>query len=284
MRLTTYVSFCLLGCVIAKRPFDDSDLTVEAHVLMQTKSTVEKASVVHQDPLMKAPQRSVADGKSGAGVKLAVLAAEVLLGVFFARTLARWRDERGNAKEGLQTVSMDALELAAGEVASAASATPAALFAAARAGDESEVAKVLAAGCSADARDAWSCTALHVAADVGSVVVARRLLENGASVDAREAWDETPLHFAARTGSVKLINLLLGSGASIDAINADDKTPLVMAAAAGHEAACRVLLDRGGGAGDLPDDEVPPLLAVMIARDSLQVALGLRGPRDGEEK
>ena len=44
---------------------------------------------------------------------------------------------------------------------------------------------------SPESRDVFGCTRLHLCAAQGSALEARKLLEAGASADAREAWEET---------------------------------------------------------------------------------------------
>ncbi len=152
------------------------------------------------------------------------------------------------------------------------------LIAAANAGLERTVARLIAATSKLDAHGYQGCTALHRAVEHNNVVVTQMLLSAGAEPNSVDAAEETPLmicakyectesaqllishgadiaktskngqaalHMAAVSDSSEIIELLLGNDADIDMTNDDDNTPLILATYARNAGAIVELLKNG---------------------------------------
>lgn len=91
--------------------------------------------------------------------------------------------------------------------------------------------------------------ALFGAAGEGDAAAVARLLAAGASADARLApGGETPLMRAAARGHEDVARVLLGAGADASAQRADGFTPLILAVFFGHEGVVRLLVEHGADA------------------------------------
>jgi ankyrin repeat protein/mono/diheme cytochrome c family protein len=154
----------------------------------------------------------------------------------------------------------------------------AAMIAAVRAGNRSEIEKQIAPSPElVKGKDAGGSTALHHAAGFGPIgnlqllidkgadvnaknrrsstplhwaihdeAKARQLLEQGANVNAKQVQGRTPLYLAAMLGkSYSTMRLLLGRGADPNLASVNGQTPLMMAAARGNIEGMRLLIERG---------------------------------------
>uniref|UniRef100_UPI003D81C575 Designed ankyrin repeat proteins,Ferritin heavy chain, N-terminally processed n=1 Tax=Homo sapiens TaxID=9606 RepID=UPI003D81C575 len=119
------------------------------------------------------------------------------------------------------------------------------LLEAARAGQDDEVAVLMARGAEVNAADDVGVTPLHLAAQRGHLAIVSVLLAFGASVNAADLWGQTPLHLAATAGHLEIVEVLLRSGASVNARDNIGHTPLHLAAWAGHLEIVEVLLAYG---------------------------------------
>ncbi|HEX9187877.1 MAG TPA: ankyrin repeat domain-containing protein, partial [Vicinamibacteria bacterium] len=137
-----------------------------------------------------------------------------------------------------------------------------ALFAAARAGDAVEVARLLDAGVSADARGRYGTTALFFAADKGHLAVVELLLARGADAAVRDTfYDGTPLTWALERGHAAIARRLVEKGAP------DPEAALDLAVKEKDEALTRAVLARGPLAA--------PARALAIGRAREAKATGL---------
>jgi uncharacterized protein len=150
------------------------------------------------------------------------------------------------------------------------------LLAAAEANDAERVRALLAAGASAQARDAARDTALHRAAAAGHDALARLLLESGARPEAKNRASRTPLMLAARRGHLAAVRVLLWRGAGPNARGRDGETALGLAAGAswyvppGQEAAVVAAGAFEPGGEDwpqvpMPVDRVLPVVQALLA-------------------
>jgi ankyrin repeat protein len=146
-----------------------------------------------------------------------------------------------------------------------------------RAGDSAELAELLRAGASPNARDGRGETLLMQAALYGPTDMLKLLLdqgadangankagatalmraagdsakikllvEHGADVNARSALGNTPLILAARAhGSAMAVELLVAKGAEVNATNRFGASPILTAAASGDLATVRFLITQG---------------------------------------
>ena len=119
-----------------------------------------------------------------------------------------------------------------------------ALMAAAAAGEQASVKRLLELGADADLRDANGASALHYCADKGSVPCARLLLEGGleggGDLAAVDAHGNTPLHAAGRRGHSSLFAALVEAGADAEAVNDRGRPPKLLSKAEA-DAACAVM-------------------------------------------
>jgi ankyrin repeat protein len=113
------------------------------------------------------------------------------------------------------------------------------LHAAAQAGNEREVARLIAAGAVVDAGDYRSRTPLHLAAGIAASEVVAMLLAAGADPTALSTFKTTPLHEVAHgvVGAVDarldIIDRLLAARCPINAVDSAGRTALWYAAATG---------------------------------------------------
>jgi ankyrin repeat protein len=98
-------------------------------------------------------------------------------------------------------------------------------------GDAAEVARLLAAGADAAARDAVRFTPLHFAAQEQHPEVIELLLAAGADLQATDRWGNTPLWRAIFTahGDPAASILLLAAGADPDVANHTGISPRLLA-------------------------------------------------------
>ena len=113
-------------------------------------------------------------------------------------------------------------------------------MAAAAAGEESSVARLLELNADVDLADANYATALHYCADKGSVQCARLLIASCAYLGALDTHGNTCLHAAGRRGHAKLFNALVEAGADAEALNDRGRAPKLLDAA-DADAACAVM-------------------------------------------
>jgi uncharacterized protein len=113
-------------------------------------------------------------------------------------------------------------------------------------GDADLVAKLLAAGANANARNDYGSTPMSEAAVRGDVKILRALLAAGADVDSANADGETALMILARTSNVEAAQLLLSHGAQVNAREQwRNQTALMWAAAQRQPAMVRLLVSHG---------------------------------------
>lgn len=107
--------------------------------------------------------------------------------------------------------------------------------------------RLLLAGASLDAREAFGWTALHTAAERGSTTVLRVLLEaKGADVNAADIWGMTALHVAVDRGQEAAARILLDCPSADSAVPAEGgRTPAHTAARGASLAILRMLAERG---------------------------------------
>ena len=119
------------------------------------------------------------------------------------------------------------------------------LWAAARLGDASRVAELLAQGADPNAEFREGGTALHFAAQRGYDNVVRVLLEHGADVQATERLNQTSaLHFAI--GHPETVKVLMSHGADVNARDMQvGQAPLWWAVVKGDQASAEILLASG---------------------------------------
>jgi ankyrin repeat protein len=121
-------------------------------------------------------------------------------------------------------------------------ATPAALIAAAQAGDAAAVRRLLDAGTPVDARDTRGRTALLAATHANRVEVARLLIQRGADVNAKDDIQDSPFLYAGAEGRLEILRLTLAAGADLASTNRYGGTALIPAAHHGHVETVRELL------------------------------------------
>jgi len=120
---------------------------------------------------------------------------------------------------------------------------------AARLGDSTVAAALLAAGHDANATENDGTTALHMAAVRGDVTLVQMLLKAGANPSQRDALGRTPLHHAALGGNGALVELLVAAGAEVNVADLQGDTPLHLAARLVRSDGVRALLAAGADVG-----------------------------------
>jgi ankyrin repeat protein len=123
-----------------------------------------------------------------------------------------------------------------------ARATPAALVAAAEAGDLATLRRLLDAGTPVDARDDRQRSALLAATHANRIDAARLLIERGADVNAKDAIQDSPFLYAGAEGRLEILRLTLAAGADLKSTNRYGGTALIPAAHHGHLETVRELL------------------------------------------
>jgi ankyrin repeat protein len=152
----------------------------------------------------------------------------------------RARDTRGRSAVWLAAARGDSPMLAvlvtAGGKAFAAQAdaegsTP--LHAAAGAGHDGIVARLLALGVGTNTATRAGNTPLHIAAAAGQVAVLQRLLVAKAEIDAKNNRGDTPVFVAVRARQLEALRALVKAGADRRLRNADGQNAAEVATAAG---------------------------------------------------
>ena len=124
-------------------------------------------------------------------------------------------------------------------------------------------------------------TLLHVAARAGAESVVEVLLAAGADPNARNGRGETPLHHAAWRGSVGAVEALLDAGASRDYVCLSRRAPRDLVRAS------NILPPRqaGDAARQVVEAEVRTRLLLLLAKRPSPAAYGMAGrgplPNDG---
>jgi len=121
----------------------------------------------------------------------------------------------------------------------------AAMNEAARAGNISEVRRLLGAGANIHATHHMGRQPLHMSSMYGHLEVSQLLLEAGANIDAADENGFTPLDMSVMKGWVELSQMLLGAGANLHAEKKSRQTVLHLAALWGHVDVCQVLVGAG---------------------------------------
>lgn len=134
------------------------------------------------------------------------------------------------------------LSAAAWSVTGIAQARPAALLAAAEAGDVTLLQRLLDAGTPVDSRDGRQRTALLLATRANHVDAARLLIERGADVNAKDDQQDSPFLYAGAEGRLQILRLTLAAGADLASTNRYGGTALIPAAHHGHVETVRELL------------------------------------------
>ena len=178
------------------------------------------------------------------------------------------RSHRGFVKAGARPPVLDfvgfRVVLAADDESAADGVVTGALCRAARAGEKSEVERLLRDGAEAGARN----TALQEAAERGHAAVCQLLLDRGADVRATNAHGYQPLHLALRrsgetAGAAEVVRILIAAGAPLDAAPAGD-LPLVVAVRHAPEDIVAMLLERA--AFPSVRDDIAAVMAMLGAR------------------
>ncbi len=130
------------------------------------------------------------------------------------------------------------------------------LLAAARAGNNRQVDRILNSGVESRERGAHGETALHWMAFHGNQAMVRRLIAAGAGINDALEKGSTPLHLAAYNGHTGVARLLIAHGAKVNARTDDGITPLDWARRNGHGAVAELLIAHGAKAGQQPSGEV----------------------------
>ena len=121
-------------------------------------------------------------------------------------------------------------------------ASPAALIAAAEAGDMATLRRLLDGGTPVDARDGRGRTALLAATHANRVEAARALIERGADVNAKDNIEDSSFLYAGAEGRLEILRLTLAAGADLSSTNRYGGTALIPAAHHGHVETVRALL------------------------------------------
>src|ERR1700728_1214508 len=146
-----------------------------------------------------------------------------------------------------------------GCVLAAAQPTPdalaAALQAAVRTGNLTEVKRLVLAGADVNARDAMGSTPLLDASWAGDPSVVAFLLAHGAEVNVRHAQaGATPLQYAVLTGRAAIVKLLLVAGARVDLPYRNGQTALHVAASRGNVEVVQLLIGAHASLAALDSD------------------------------
>ncbi|KAL1496649.1 hypothetical protein AB1Y20_014250 [Prymnesium parvum] len=118
---------------------------------------------------------------------------------------------------------------------------PAALCAAARAGDARALLALLVQSQQLSERDESGMSPLHEAAAADQPVSCEMLLLAGASLELAGAGGRTAMHVAAAAGAERCLSILLRRGGSATATDASGATPRELAERGAHEACVRLL-------------------------------------------
>ena len=123
-----------------------------------------------------------------------------------------------------------------------ARATPAALVAAAEAGDVATLRRLLDAGTPVDAVGSRGRSALLAATHANRVEAARLLIARGADVNLKDELQDSAFLYAGAEGRLEILRLTLAAGADLKSTNRYGGTALIPAAHHGHVESVRELL------------------------------------------
>lgn len=165
------------------------------------------------------------------------------------------------------TVPLAALLLAACASEPTGAPAPAMLVAAARAGDDREVNRLLDAGADPNATDGDGRTAVTHAAYGGHATVVRALVDAGADVDRQDASRANALLSTGETGSLAVLEEVLAAKPDLARTNRFGGTALIPAADRGHVAIVRRLLETGMDVDHVNDLGWTALLEAVILGD-----------------
>lgn len=130
------------------------------------------------------------------------------------------------------------------------------LVEAARNGDASQCAELLARGADANQpkSDGSGATPLHVACQEGHAAVVTQLLRGGAAVNqpTAETYSRAaPLHVASHFGHSAVVRSLLDASASVQQLDINGYSPLYLASVRGHATTLVCLLEAGDASADI---------------------------------
>lgn len=120
-----------------------------------------------------------------------------------------------------------------------------ALLAAAAAGDDAALRRLVHGGVDIDARVLDEGTALIRAIRAGKAGTVDTLLALGADPDRASLGEGNPLIVAAQTGNLAIVDRLVRAGADVNRVVTYDETPLINAARSGHLATVQYLVANG---------------------------------------
>ena len=152
------------------------------------------------------------------------------------------REERGRRRLMLAAAALVAGTIGLPLTAAAADAP---LLEAARSGNATRVAALLAEGADAKAASPDGTTALHWAARAASAEAVERLLAAGADPETANRYGITPLALAAESGEPAVVGALLAAGADPNTATPAGETVLMVAARTGRVAVLDQLLAAG---------------------------------------
>ncbi len=142
-----------------------------------------------------------------------------------------------------------------------------ALLRAARAGNVTEIKRVLKKHkVSVKHKDRSGNTILHLGARRGSMAVTRYALKKGLAVNSRNRAGNTALHMAARRSNRRLINFLLSNGANLNQRNYQNDNAFHMAALSGNLKLARYLIRRGTRTRIIKPESLKPALEMTVKR------------------
>lgn len=119
------------------------------------------------------------------------------------------------------------------------------LIAAAEAGRQDEIRRLVRRGVRVDARVAGEGTALIAAARAGQLRTVDMLLRMRAPVDQHSLRDGNPLIVASMHGHLDVVERLVRAGADVNAVVKFDETPLINASREGHLPIVEYLVEHG---------------------------------------
>ncbi|GAB1600935.1 hypothetical protein Ahia01_000371700 [Argonauta hians] len=134
-----------------------------------------------------------------------------------------------------------------------------ALHIASRAGQETIVELLLAAGAQVDIQCLDNTTALHLAMWKNKEAVVGRLIAAGADPNLRDQDHWVPLHWGVHNGSFELVKQLVNCGAKTNVVSKVLMTPLTLSVVKRHLSITRYLLLMGAGLDLIEDSDRRPL-------------------------